>query len=133
MNCKTLRSARDPPGFDARSWARAHAREERYAATYYTNASPVYRWLRPYRAAICLQTIERDGYSLIWSCQGNTYELYDLRTDPGQLRNIAAREPEVVERLAAAMRDAPRYWTRSVTRDFSPEELERLRALGYLR
>ena len=117
-----LQGLADDPSFDVPAWARAQARTERYASTYYTNRSPIYRWLRPYRAAICLQAIERDGYTLIWSCQGNTYELYDLSTDPAQRHNIAAREPEVVERLAAAMRDAPAYWTRSVTRDFSPEE-----------
>ena len=52
---------------DVPAWAMAHGRSERYASTYYTNSSLVYRLLRPYRAAICLQAIEKDGYVLIWS------------------------------------------------------------------
>ena len=116
-----------------RAWARASARSERYAATYYTNSSPIYEILRPYRAAICLRAIEKDGYTLIWSGQGDTYELYDMTADPGQLRNIAAAEPDIVAELAAALRSAPSYWSPKISQAFTEEELEQLRALGYLR
>jgi arylsulfatase A-like enzyme len=118
---------------DVPAWAEAHARSERYASTYYTNTSLIYRWLRPYRAAICLQAIEKDGYTLIWSGQGDTYELYDLRVDPGQHRNIADHEPETVNRLASAMRGAPAFWTPQIRGTLDEAALERLRALGYLR
>jgi len=118
---------------DIQAWAGARARSERYAATYYSNRSSVYRLLRPYRADICLQAIEKDGYALIWSGQGNTYELYDLRTDPEQLHNLAARQPETVTRLAAAMKAAPSYWSPRISQVFNADEIERLRALGYLR
>ena len=71
--------------------------------------------------------------SLIWSAQGDTYELYDLRTDPEQLHNLAARQPQMVTRLAAAMKAAPSYWSPRISQVFSADEIERLRALGYLR
>ena len=118
---------------DVRAWAAAASRSERYAATYYTNPSPLYAMLRPYRAAIALRAIEKDGYTLIWSGQGDTYELYDMGVDPGQLRNIAAAEPEIVAELAAALRAAPSYWSPKIAQAFTEDELERLRALGYLR
>ena len=102
-----------------RAWARASARSERYAATYYTNSSPIYEILRPYRAAICLRVIEKDGYTLIWSGQGDTYELYDMTADPGQLRNIAATEPAIVAELTAALRSAPSYWSPKISRAFT--------------
>jgi arylsulfatase A-like enzyme len=51
----------------------------------------------------------------------NGRELYDLRTDPGQRKNIAAGNREAVERLRAA---GDAWW-----RDLSPERLEPVRIL----
>jgi len=39
---------------------------------------------------------------------GQPVELYDLRRDIGESRNVAAQQPEVVEKMEAAMREAVR-------------------------
>ena len=67
------------------------------------------------------------------------YELFDHAKDPLNLTNVAAEHPEKVEELAAELQ----RWLRMATSkklasdadtaaNASPEELERLRALGYL-
>jgi arylsulfatase A-like enzyme len=67
------------------------------------------------------------------------FELYDHRADPLDLRDVAAEHPDVVGRLAkelAAWRQmAERARLKGDTEsaaELSPEELERLRALGYI-
>ncbi|MCP4654701.1 MAG: sulfatase-like hydrolase/transferase, partial [bacterium] len=84
------------------------------------------------------------GWKLVEITERNTpearYELYDLSTDPLDTEDLAARRPEVVERLqgqlarwrerAAAQRLAPAEEARD---RLSAEALERLRALGYIR
>jgi arylsulfatase A-like enzyme/Tfp pilus assembly protein PilF len=59
-------------------------------------------------------------------------ELYDLAADPGETRNLAATEPQAVERLRATlarMRGEDRGWAGGRE---SKEAVERLRTLGYL-
>jgi predicted Zn-dependent protease len=68
--------------------------------------------------------------------QGTETELFDLRADPEERRNLAAREPERVERMRSALQaalarmapggDAARGAA------LSPEQEERLRSLGYV-
>ena len=69
-----------------------------------------------------------------------SFALYDLLADPGELRNVAAEHPEVVERLSRQL------WTwfeaspfpvdtdseECAARETAPETVEQLRALGYL-
>jgi arylsulfatase A-like enzyme len=60
-------------------------------------------------------------------------ELYRLDTDPGESLNLARREPEVAERMRAEL--AQRDWQPAIDAPSTPmtrEEIERLRALGYL-
>ena len=85
---------------------------------------PVYRSLR------------RGDHKLIHNSKTQHWALYDLAADPGETRDIAEQRPELVEQLASEMKE--RY------KDFDPaplpsnrieldeQELERLRALGYL-
>ena len=57
--------------------------------------------------------------------------MYDLGSDPGELENIAADEPERTERLSREMR----AWREDRVRshiDPNRENLERLRSLGYI-
>jgi len=67
------------------------------------------------------------------------YELYDHRADPLDATDVAAQHPDVVQRMAKelgawrAMASAARLKPDSAAgAAMSPEELERLRALGYV-
>ena len=65
-------------------------------------------------------------------------ELYDLKTDPGEVRNLAPEDPTraaaMAERLAAwrAASETASSGAGSAKRVMSPEEEARLRSLGYL-
>jgi arylsulfatase A-like enzyme len=66
------------------------------------------------------------------------FELYDHRRDPVNLHDVAADHPDVVKRLAVKLETwhqkalAARVKPDAGTADLSPEERDRLRALGYL-
>jgi hypothetical protein len=70
---------------------------------------------------------------------GPEFELFDHRKDPLNLHDVAPAHPDVVARLAreleawrkmaAAARLKP---DAALSREVSAEELERLRALGYV-
>lgn len=103
---------------------------------------PLRAWSFPARAKMRisdsfareLRSIEISGWKLIEDQDGYT-ELYDLAADPGELSNLAEQEPERV----AAMLESMGPWTsyraenRGPGESLSPEALERLRALGYIR
>ncbi len=64
-------------------------------------------------------------------------QLFDLRSDPEELRNLAAAEPDRAAALRAALEDliteAPQVVTRTAaTREASAAEIARLQSLGYL-
>ncbi|MBP7148034.1 MAG: sulfatase [Acidobacteria bacterium] len=67
------------------------------------------------------------------------WELYDLREDPRELRDLARERPEIArelwDRLAAWLAAAPpgRVSRRIDLDDLSPEAVEQLRSLGYVR
>jgi arylsulfatase len=62
--------------------------------------------------------------------------LYDLKADPGEAANIAGQgrpaERELGDLLRRFLADQGRKGPRPRSRDLSPEETERLKALGYL-
>ncbi len=82
------------------------------------------------------RSLRRGKYKIIHDSKQNKWLLYDLEADPGEEHDLAAKKPELTQRLATEMRQ--RYL------DFDPEpaahdrveldadELERLRALGYV-
>jgi arylsulfatase A-like enzyme len=85
-----------------------------------------------------------EGYKLIHNTQRPSgmpeFELYDARTDPLDQHDVAAEHPQVVERLAGMLADWKRAAeaSRLPTDDaaaaaLDPEELERLRSLGYVK
>jgi len=88
----------------------------------------------------CLSIVD-DGWKLIHNTEGRAdlpeYELYDHRRDPLNLVDVAAQHPKVVDRLkralgawheaAVAARVEP-----EADAEMSPEEIQHLRALGYI-
>lgn len=79
-----------------------------------------------------LQSIQDGRYKLI---RAPRLELYDLASDPGELDNLASREPERAERMAAALERL----LEEISTDAAPapqaidaETSARLQALGYL-
>ncbi len=63
---------------------------------------------------------------------GHRRELYDLAADPNETRDVSAAHPEVAARLASALE----RWTATLPPVRTPErteqQLEALRALGYI-
>lgn len=87
-------------------------------------------------------SVVEGGFKLIWNLEPPDsvpeFELYDHVKDRLNQQDIAADHPEVVERLAARLRDW-RAWAEeqrldeaSSQADLSAEELEQLRSLGYI-
>jgi hypothetical protein len=66
------------------------------------------------------------------------YELFDHRTDPLNLKNVAAQHPDVVEKLKVQlaewrkMTEAGKLPKGDSTEGVSSQELERLKSLGYV-
>jgi arylsulfatase A-like enzyme len=76
----------------------------------------------------------REGrFKYIEGPEEGTRELYDLEADPGERRNLAEAEPETAAALAArvAAWRAGRAGRPDAPLRLSPEERERLEALGY--
>jgi arylsulfatase A-like enzyme len=44
-------------------------------------------------------TITTQDWSLLYATPNDPIELYDLRTDPKQMTNVAAKHPEVIAKL----------------------------------
>ena len=63
-----------------------------------------------------------------------TEEWYDLRTDPGESRAlpVPANASAIRSRLLQRWQEASRQGAGGVPVDLSPEQIEQLRALGYL-
>jgi arylsulfatase len=82
------------------------------------------------------RSIRRGKHKLIHNSKDGSWALYDLELDPDETRDIAANRPDITAELSAEMR------ARYAGFDPSPaptdrieldrEELERLRALGYV-
>jgi arylsulfatase A-like enzyme len=82
--------------------------------------------------------VERGGYKLVLTPRpdGDRRELFDLAADPGETRDVAAREPEVAAELtgllASWMRDAEAEPGTSRERVIDDALRERMNGLGYL-
>jgi len=116
-----------PAGLDGRSPA--------------TEAGPLRAWSFPARAKMDksdffareLRSIEMSGWKLIEDHTGRT-ELYQLAEDPGELTDRAGEFPERVSAMLEAMGPWTSYRVEHrPAGNLSPEALERLRALGYVR
>jgi choline-sulfatase len=83
------------------------------------------------------RSIVSGQYKLIHNTKRNKgYELYDLRADPGEQRDLSKRQPDVFDRLKTELS----AWERKVSNrprqstdvELDDEERARLEALGYL-
>jgi arylsulfatase A-like enzyme len=86
--------------------------------------------------AIRQQAIRRGRHKLITSFDDERVidGLYDVESDPGELRNLAATEPGLADELREMLRGlvAERAQTVEMPADDDEEIAERLRELGYL-
>ncbi|MDA0205462.1 MAG: hypothetical protein O3A53_14315 [Acidobacteria bacterium] len=66
------------------------------------------------------------------------YELFDRRADPLNLQNIAAEHADIVEQMKQELEEwresalAARLSAVDSTADMTPQEIEKLKSLGYL-
>jgi choline-sulfatase len=117
-----------PPGLPGRDLRRALEGERVPAESLYAESL--------FGRLTCRWSSLRSWVTEDWKLvQGAETELFDLRADPGEQRNLAAQEPLRVERMRAALQAAVRKMApagdtaRSAA--LSPEQEERLRSLGY--
>jgi arylsulfatase A-like enzyme len=88
-----------------------------------------------------LLSLIRDGRKLILNTSDNSSELYSLNEDPEEMANIDEEKREVGETLRTALLDWQKNAVQKRNRfkleiknpDFSPEQLEALKSLGYIK
>jgi arylsulfatase A-like enzyme len=95
------------------------------------------RFWKPMNVRLARKAVVHGRHKYIVEQPANVEELYDLESDPGERRNLAASEPvllsELRERLRRFERSAPAYpreFASHVT--ISREQAEELKALGYV-
>ncbi len=115
---------------DPAQWAAEKSREQRYTSIYYRSSGRLA--LRPYLGRVYMRAIERDGFKLIWSAYGSTFELYNLTNDPEEQQNVALRHVELVTELSAELKKSASRWRFPPRYERSLKEQEQLKALGYL-
>ncbi len=83
-----------------------------------------------------MRAIRTQRYKLIWH-EGRKVELFDLESDPGETRDLAASHPQIREELLGQLKDwKARGGTATdagqMFESQDAESLERLRSLGYI-
>ena len=104
-------------------------REDLHLPAYAESMSPRYNW-----GFAPLWALRVDGWKYIHAPQP---QLYDVREDPGEEQNLAARQPERVAGMSETLRqiiaEAPVVvGTGAGQRQTSAEDLARLESLGYV-
>ena len=82
-----------------------------------------------------LQAVVSDGYKLIFTPEDDRAELYDMSRDPGELNDQAEQRAELVAEMRRVLRaelDAMVAYEPDEI-EMTEEQLQRLRALGYVR
>ncbi len=96
------------------------------------------RWLAPEERAAAAASSEADHTEIVgppidlWALPIRE-ELYDLRRDPGETRNLVASEPLVAREMSQVLFEYQRHCTvpSAVPRTLTAEEAEAMRVLGY--
>jgi len=80
-----------------------------------------------------LRAVRSGRYKLLVDRRSGARRLFDLDRDPGERVDVQADHPELARRLHAALEELARG-AREVAppAELTPEERERLQALGYL-
>ncbi len=103
------------------------------------NVMSFYRSWKEQRGDINV-VIRRGDWKGIWNVEPDTFELYELRCDAGEQRNVAPQHPELV----AAMRENAAVWYETCAGnagrtklteeagEFDEQTLQNLRTLGYV-
>jgi arylsulfatase A-like enzyme len=101
----------------------------------FTSASGVQPWDK-----IKWQSVCADGYRLVKNLSLHTTELFNIQSDPKEQESLTEKEPELVAALEktlethlAANMNHPMRQKTQVKVEVSDEDLEALRALGYIR
>jgi hypothetical protein len=80
--------------------------------------------------------VSEGPYRLVRRAQAGNGELYDLASDPREQREIGEQEPEVLRRLSALaeayLERPPAPWQTAPDVELGEDDLEQLRALGYV-
>ena len=75
-------------------------------------------------------TLRDDAYKMIYTPSTDTFEMFDVRADPGEKEDVFESARGEREAWVQRLRDIANG-VHAVERDLSPEELQRLQALGY--
>jgi arylsulfatase A-like enzyme len=79
------------------------------------------------------RSVRRGRFKLIYNRATRERSLYDLETDPGERRDLAAEHPELAQALMAGLREFMAGQVESNTGSvLSDEDIEHLRSLGYV-
>jgi arylsulfatase A-like enzyme len=82
------------------------------------------------------RSVRRGDYKLVYDSKADHYALFDLARDPYEQHDLSAAEPERTAALIEVMRERYRDYTPEPAPEnqveLSPEDLEQLRALGYV-
>jgi len=82
------------------------------------------------------RSVRRGPYKLVYESKVDHYALYDLASDPGERHDVSDAHPELTAELIEVMRERYRDYTPEPSPEnqvkLPPEDLERLRALGYV-
>lgn len=117
------------PDVDPVAWAEKRRRRRRYTSIYSTSPSAAHR---PYLGRVCMRGVEENGFFLIWSGYGGTYELYDRVRDPGQSNNLARMRPDRVSAMSRSLDESVAHWVNRVPVEHTDETMDLLRVLGYV-
>ena len=84
------------------------------------------------------EVVAESALSLVHDITNDTYALFDLAADPGELRDLAADRPDELEELKKILRGSVKRSERLAESyetapelDLSPGVLDRLQGLGY--
>lgn len=111
-------------------WAAEHARDLRSSSVYYSREGKLA--LRPYLRHVVMRATDDGHAKLIWSAYGDTRELYAMQDDPLELDNLLDEKRATADALTEALDDPIRRWTLAQPYEATDDNLEQLRALGYI-